>query len=332
MISGGISGSGLDSFISTFIVRLMELVRMQSTQIRAEVQPPIESMTMSNSIPRPAITRADFPDGFLFGTATAAYQIEGATREGGRGPSVWDTFVARRGTINNGDTGDVACDHYHRWEEDLDLMADLGVDAYRFSISWPRVQPDGRGKVNQPGIDFYQRLVEGLVDRGIAPVVTLFTGTYRRPWKMPEVGWSATRRSGSPTTRAEWPDRSATGWRSGSRSTSRSCTWSSGMPSAGTHPGRRSVSMHSLPPTTSSTGTVWPSKRCAPPVLGRSASPTTSARYGRRPITTRTSTPPGCTTRCTTGCSVTPCCSAQCPRRSPSWRPTPISCVTATST
>ena len=132
--------------------------------------------------------RADLPDGFWFGAATAAYQIEGGVRDGGRGPSIWDTFVAREGAVRNGDTGDVACDHYHRWEEDLDLLADLGLDAYRFSISWPRVQPDGRGRLNPAGVDFYHRLIEGLHERGVAPVVTLFH------WDLPQAledadGW-----------------------------------------------------------------------------------------------------------------------------------------------
>jgi beta-glucosidase len=136
----------------------------------------------------PTISRTDFPDGFLFGTATAAYQIEGAVKEGGRGPSVWDTFVTRPGVIANGDRGEIACDHYHRWEDDLDLMAEMGADAYRFSISWPRVQPDGRGRLNPAGVDFYQRVVEGLADRGITAMATLFH------WDLPQAledggGW-----------------------------------------------------------------------------------------------------------------------------------------------
>ena len=87
-----------------------------------------------------------FPEGFQVGVSTASYQIEGAVHEGGRGPSIWDTFAHTPGRILNGDTGDVACDHYHRWEEDLDLMAALGIESYRFSIAWPRVQPTGRGQ------------------------------------------------------------------------------------------------------------------------------------------------------------------------------------------
>ncbi|WP_352244488.1 GH1 family beta-glucosidase [Actinoplanes sp. NBRC 103695] len=129
-----------------------------------------------------------FPDGFEVGVSTAAYQIEGAIAEDGRGPSVWDTFSHTPGRIKNGDTGDVACDHYHRWPEDVALMADLGVDAYRFSIAWPRVQPTGSGALNRPGLDFYDRLVDALLERGIAALPTLFH------WDLPQAledqgGW-----------------------------------------------------------------------------------------------------------------------------------------------
>ena len=129
-----------------------------------------------------------FPDGFLFGAATAAYQIEGAVDEDGRGPSIWDTFSHTPGRVAHGDTGDVACDHYHRLDEDLDLMARLGLDSYRFSIAWPRIQPTGRGAANQQGLDFYARLVDGLRDRGIRPLATLYH------WDLPQAlqdagGW-----------------------------------------------------------------------------------------------------------------------------------------------
>ena len=115
-----------------------------------------------------------FPPGFGWGAATSAYQLEGAAREDGRGPSVWDVFAHEPGRIRNGDTGDVAADHYHRYREDLDLMQDLGLTSYRFSVSWPRVLPTGRGTVNPKGLDFYHRLVDGLLARNIRPVVTLF--------------------------------------------------------------------------------------------------------------------------------------------------------------
>ena len=121
-----------------------------------------------------------FPPGFVFGSATAAYQVEGGATDAGRGPSIWDTFSRTPGKVWNGDTGDVACDHLHRWESDLDLMAELGLRAYRFSISWPRVIPDGRGAVNNAGLDFYSRLVAGLRARGIRPVATLYH------WDLPQ--------------------------------------------------------------------------------------------------------------------------------------------------
>lgn len=121
-----------------------------------------------------------FQDGFVWGTATASYQIEGAARAEGRGVSIWDTFSRRPGAVHNGDTGDVACDHYNRMDEDLDLMAGLGAAAYRFSIAWPRVQPTGKGPVHQPGLDFYRRLVDGLRARDITPVATLYH------WDLPQ--------------------------------------------------------------------------------------------------------------------------------------------------
>jgi beta-glucosidase len=121
-----------------------------------------------------------FPAEFVFGTATASYQIEGAVAEDGRTPSIWDTFSHTPGRVLGGDTGDVADDHYHRWEADLDLMRDLGVGAYRFSVAWPRVQPGGSGRVNDAGLAFYSRLVDGLLERGIRPWATLYH------WDLPQ--------------------------------------------------------------------------------------------------------------------------------------------------
>lgn len=122
-----------------------------------------------------------FPPGFWWGVATASYQIEGAVKEDGRGPSIWDTFAHTPGKTANGETGDVACDHYHRYPEDVALMADLGITHYRFSIAWPRIQPSGSGTPNARGIDFYSRLVDALLEAGITPSPTLFH------WDLPQV-------------------------------------------------------------------------------------------------------------------------------------------------
>jgi beta-glucosidase len=115
-----------------------------------------------------------FPDSFLWGAATAAYQIEGAPLADGAGPSIWHRFSHTPGRTLNGDTGDVACDHYHRYQEDVALMKDLGLGAYRFSISWSRILPEGTGRVNQAGLDFYRRLVDALREAGIRPMATLY--------------------------------------------------------------------------------------------------------------------------------------------------------------
>lgn len=120
------------------------------------------------------------PDGFILGAATASYQIEGGASEGGRGPSIWDVFSHTPGKIKNGDTGDVAADHFHRMESDVELMARLNLEAYRFSISWSRVQPDGEGDVNEEGLKFYSDLVDRLLARGIMPIATL------NHWDLPQ--------------------------------------------------------------------------------------------------------------------------------------------------
>lgn len=130
------------------------------------------------------------PTDFVFGTSTASYQIEGGVTAGGRGRSIWDDFVDRPGTIRDGSSGAVACDSYHRWNEDVDLLRGLGVDAYRFSIAWPRIQPSGSGTVNHEGLDFYDRAVDALCEAGIAPFVTLYH------WDLPSAlqargGWMA---------------------------------------------------------------------------------------------------------------------------------------------
>jgi len=130
-----------------------------------------------------------FPDNFVWGAATAAYQIEGAYNEDGKGESIWDRFCRTPGKVQDGDRGDVACDHYHRYRDDIKLMKSISLNAYRFSIAWSRIFPRGKGQVNQDGLDFYERLVEGLLDNGIEPFVTLYH------WDLPQAlqrkgGWA----------------------------------------------------------------------------------------------------------------------------------------------
>jgi beta-glucosidase len=126
---------------------------------------------------------------FVWGVATSSFQIEGAAHEDGRGPSIWDTFCRVPGKVANGDTGEIACDHYHRYNEDLDLMKWMGVDAYRFSVAWSRVIPNGVGPINQAGLDFYDRLIDGALERGIQPWITMYH------WDLPQAlqdrgGWN----------------------------------------------------------------------------------------------------------------------------------------------
>jgi beta-glucosidase len=134
--------------------------------------------------------RLSFPREFVWGAATSAYQIEGAAREDGRGESIWDRFAKTPGKVEDGTDGDVACDHYHRFPEDIALMKDLGIQAYRFSIAWPRVLPSGRGALNEKGLDFYSRLTDALLEAGITPYATLYH------WDLPQAledegGWAA---------------------------------------------------------------------------------------------------------------------------------------------
>lgn len=131
-----------------------------------------------------------FPEDFVWGAATASYRIEGAANEDGRGESIWDRFSHTPGNVDNGDTGDIAADHYHRWKEDIKIMKEIGLHAYRFSVAWPRIFPTGRGQVIEKGLDFYRRLVDGLLDAGIQPYGTLYH------WDLPQAlqdegGWPA---------------------------------------------------------------------------------------------------------------------------------------------
>jgi beta-glucosidase len=130
-----------------------------------------------------------FPKGFLWGAATAAHQIEGSPLADGAGPSIWTRFAHTPGMTLNGDTGDIACDHYHRYAEDIALMRELGVAAYRFSVAWPRVLPQGRGAVNEAGLAFYDRLIDAVI------------GICRRHWTTLAAGAIGTRPDGSPTMR-----------------------------------------------------------------------------------------------------------------------------------
>ncbi len=139
---------------------------------------------------------SNFPKNFIWGTATSAYQIEGAWNEDGKGPSIWDTFCHQSENIRNGDTADVACDHYHRWEEDLDLLKEYNIPHYRFSISWPRILPNGIGEINQKGIEFYSNLIDGLLERGIEPWITMYH------WDLPQ----------SLQDKGGWTNREITEW------------------------------------------------------------------------------------------------------------------------
>jgi beta-glucosidase len=154
------------------------------------VAPPPFASAQPTAAPGPAGTAGAFPQGFFWGTATSAYQIEGAWNEDGKGPSIWDTYAHTPGKIKNGDTGDVANNHYHRYKEDVALMKGLGANAYRFSISWPRIFPQGTGAPNAKGLDFYNRLVDELLAAGIAPFPTLYH------WDLPQAlqdkgGWQS---------------------------------------------------------------------------------------------------------------------------------------------
>jgi beta-glucosidase len=136
------------------------------------------------------MVKVSFPQNFLWGAATSSYQIEGAAHEDGRGESIWDRFAREPGKVEDGSNGDVACDHYHRYRDDVRLMKSLGLQAYRFSIAWPRIQPTGRGRANAKGVDFYSRLVDQLLEAGIAPFATLYH------WDLPQAlqedgGWQA---------------------------------------------------------------------------------------------------------------------------------------------
>src|SRR5689334_18593408 len=166
----------LKKFSRRAFAKLMGTAALGSTAI-----PALGAGSQSNPASREASPNYQrFPKGFLWGTATASYQVEGAVKEDGRGPSIWDTFSHTPGKVVNNATGDVADDHYHRFKEDVQLMKSLGVKCYRFSIAWPRVFPQGGGAPNPKGLDFYNRLVDELVANDIQPFATLYH------WDLPQ--------------------------------------------------------------------------------------------------------------------------------------------------
>jgi len=160
----------------------LTIAGLSSCAMIPQASAPVPDGWMPQANPMP------FPTDYIWGAATSAFQVEGSTSVDGRGPSIWDTFAAEPGRIRGGATGDPGADHYNLWKDDLELMSQLGLGAYRFSIAWPRIQPTGSGAVNQRGIDFYRRLVDGLVERGIRPGITLYH------WDLPQAlqdrgGW-----------------------------------------------------------------------------------------------------------------------------------------------
>jgi len=218
---------------------------------------------------------AGFPADFLWGAATAAYQIEGAADEDGRGRSIWDTYSHSPGRVRDGDTGDVAADHYHRWRDDVALMAELGLGSYRFSVAWPRIQPGGRGPANQKGLDFYSGLVDELLDRGIEPWVTLYH------WDLPDEleqagGWPVRETA---ERFAEYADLvvGALGDRVRFWTTLNEpwCSSFLGYASGDHAPAGTSTTRRSPPSTTCCWGTGSPCRRCGPGARSRSASRST---------------------------------------------------------
>jgi len=151
---------------------------------------PARSQPPNATAPPAPQSVVEFPEGFLWGAATAAYQVEGAWSEDGRGESIWDRFAHQPGNIKNGDTGDIACDSYHRYPDDIALLKQLNLKSYRFSIAWPRIQPLGRGAANLKGLDYYKRLTDAILEAGIRPLPTLYH------WDLPQPledagGWPA---------------------------------------------------------------------------------------------------------------------------------------------
>lgn len=179
------------------------------------------------SVPSSAVQQARFPEGFLWGTATAAYQVEGAWKEDGKGESIWDKFTHTVGKVKGGTTGDVACDQYNLYAQDMALAKRLNQKSYRFSISWPRVQPSGTGAPNVKGMDHYSRLVDVMLENGVRPFCTIYHWDLPQALEDREAGPTATWPAITRTTQAFWPNISGIALRSGLLSTcpGRSRTW-----------------------------------------------------------------------------------------------------------
>src|SRR5208283_3362832 len=183
MLSPGINRRGF--LLTTLGIAGYQLIP-RSSLFSLETDPPqAAQFDTTPGVPPEAF---QFPKDFYWGTATSAYQIEGAWNEDGKGESIWDRFAHSPGKIKNGDTGDVACDSYHRWREDIALMRAMNLNSYRFSIAWPRIQASGSGAANAKGVDYYSRLLDALLEARIRPLVTLYH------WDLPQAledagGW-----------------------------------------------------------------------------------------------------------------------------------------------
>jgi beta-glucosidase len=209
----------------------------------------------------------ELPSGFMWGVATSAYQIEGAVRADGRGESIWDRFCRRPGSVRAAASGEIACDFYHRHPDDIGLMRELGVDAFRFSVAWPRVIPDGTGSVNEAGLDFYERLVDALLEAGIEPFVNLFH------WDLPQPledagGWPERTTAEAFVRYAETvATRLGDRVRHWIRTTSRTAPRGSATASGCTRPAAPASTTRSPRRTTHSSPTAGRSRRCGAPRL-----------------------------------------------------------------
>lgn len=280
----------------------------------SESLPVTEAHAVDRAVDR-TVDLAALPADFAWGTATSAYQIEGAVDEDGRAPSIWDTFSRVPGAVDGGHTGDTACDHYHRWPDDIALMRQLGTNAYRLSVAWPRILPGGDGPVNTKGLDFYDRLTDGLLAAGIEPNVTLYH------WDLPQ----------ALQDRGGWPERATAehfaayaglvAERLGDRVTQWAtlneplCSAWIGHLEGRMAPAGPTSPPPSAPPTTCCSATASPPRPSAPPAPPRaSASSTTSPPSSPPPAARPTGPPPGAWTATSTAGGSTPS-TARLPRR-----------------